>query len=451
MQVQKNILDWIESKQEEDIITEEIVISKLEKYYSEHFSYEYIPHYLHWTKDNYGVPMKIFHKRYDDEPIPIVWTENQNLSTIIVEYCRRQSAKRTYEDELRKLAEGNPYNNYYQLLSEIISHSEEFLLYDTRIATRIARKRESANVIKIFCKNCEIMENNQNCDWIWKQEFKIFPGGKNEIGTSEEFASRAKAQLQNTSVIFPYKFSNEVTNKNELLLEEHYKDLQMSLIYNDKLRILFNKDSQHNLKLFLYKDACKRLRSLYPELDGYNIEQREEYVYLIEKLTGINLAFTYTKYYTQIKKMLHGTMPNKMIEGVLLGILDDFIDMPNLLTRSQIVKEFMESILFFNDDIMKRLCYLKESTFKLSLQLNAKWKNFNERTNDTNLFYEIEGLSFDIQQKILDVRKSENPFLFIATNHIKRFVSKDFATVFRYTIKRLTSNYNINNQKNTII
>lgn len=444
MQIQENISHWIESKQEEDIIIEEVVFNKLKEYYSKHFSYTYIPHYLNWTKDKYGIPlMKLFFKQYEDEPLPIPWIKDPNLSKTILEYYRRQSAKRTYEEELLKLGEGNAYRNYYKLLSKLISLSKEFLLYDASVSFRFETKRKQNGFLKISSNGHQILENKMICDWIWNLHLKLFPGRNNELGTKRDFAKYAQRRLQDKSVIFPYTFAYEVTTNDELLLENYCKEFQISLIYNDKLRTLFKNNPEQDLGVFLYEDACTRIKPLFPELNIYDTEAREEYIYIIERLTGINLAFCYTKYYTRIKNMLYGTMPNEMIEGILLAILEDFIDMPNILTRTQILKEFMEPILFFDDDIMKRLCYMKESTFELNLQLNKTWKTSIQELFRQNIFNEFENIHSDIKQKIKDTAKNETPFIFIETTHNNELCPKDFSIVFRHTIKRLILNYSI--------
>lgn len=444
MNILGNITTWIDSHQEEDITIEEVVFQKLKKHYSKLFSYTYLPHYLNWTKDNCGIPlMKIFFKENEDESLPIPWAKEPILSKTIMEYSRRQSAKRTYEEELLKLGDGNPYRNYYKLLSDLIISSKEFLLYDAIVSSRFEKKRKQTNILKISSNGKQILENGLDCDWIWKLQLKLFPDRNNELGSDKEFATYARKRLQNKSVVFPYNFSYEVTTNDELLIENYCKELQMSLIYDDKLRTLFKNNPKQDLGVFLYENACKRTKPLFPNLKTYDIESREEYIYIIEKLTGINLAYCYTKYYTRIKEMLHGTMPNEMIEGILLSILEDFIDMPNILTRTQVVKEFMEPILFFNDDIMKRLCYLKESSFKLNLKLNNTWETSIQNLFKQDVLNELENLHFDMKDKIKNNAETETPFIFIETTHNNELCPKDFAIVFRHTIKRLILNYNI--------
>ena len=69
------------------------------------------------------------------------------------------------------------------------------------------------------------------------------------------------------------------------------------------------------------------------------------------------------------------------VEETLLFILDEINEMPNLIGRCSLVKEFMEPVLFWNEDIEKQLRIIGEILNSLKEIYKSIWQNFYKDKN----------------------------------------------------------------------
>lgn len=442
MNTQKLLNEWFNNNKSYQITVEHFIPSKLQTYWSHHCLNDInIPHYSNWSKENYGLMIKIFTPLDDEEYIPFAWTSKQPEEAI--EFYKRKNAQNVYGETLRKLGDGNLYDNYYRLLQHFICESIDFELYDIGVATRIFKKRAEKEKFRIYSDGFTIMDENGQYSFLYEGDNK-FHHGNEELGCTDiQLATFAQARIDDDSITIPYNFQYCVNEKNELLLEKNYKEIQKELLYNDKLRNYFKRYPQKNKRAYYYKEACGRIGMMYPDFNTYNCKLEEEYIYIIESLTGINLAFHYSKYYTQIKKLLSSQMPEEKISALLLWVLDEFIDMPIVFTRNQLLKEFMEPIVFFNDKIETGLCCAKKVLSSLNKDISIIWDDLFKSMNNQKWVEATKKIECNIKQQIQDNRDNEYPFLFVENDMLTEVNQEDFATVFQHIITKKTFNYNI--------
>ena len=445
--IQENFQNWLDNNFETDISIANHVFYKLENFYLSHRNHKRncIPHYYNWDKPNYGIPFPIFKK-----------SPNNSLhfqpELKDIHYYVKQHAKQVYEKEFYELSENTQHKTYYSLLTEILCDSPEMLLLDISIDYRCNKKQKSENFIRLYCDHNTIIEKTQNiekpCNWISRKNLRITYGELKKI-TTYDFTAFAQQRIKKENISFPYSFKYSATN-DELILGENYKEIQRELIYNDKLRNYFKTDFLSDDKAFFYEEACKRIKKMYPEpseFASYSISEQEEYVYIIEKITGINLAYCYTQYYSQIKKiLLDREISKERTEALLLWVLDEFIDFPNVLTRTQIVKEFMEPLLFLDENIEEKLCHIKEETRQLKIYLNLKWKAIYSSDDIDTICKNVVAMDFDIDDLIKYNKKDVFPVIFAKYICKNKIVTTDFAIVFRHILKKINLNNIINSK-----
>lgn len=443
MNTHKTLEEWFNNNKSNQITVEQIIPDKLQAYYSQQSLNDInIPHYSNWSKDNYGLMIKFFKPLDDEEYIPFAWTSTQPEEAI--DFYKRKNAQDVYGEKLRNLGNGNLYDNYYRLLQHFICESIDFELYDIVIASRIAKKREKNETFKIYSDGYSIMDENGQYSFLYEGDNK-FHHGNEELGCTDiQLATFAQARIDDDSITIPYNFQYCVNEQNELLLEKNYKEIQKELLYNDKLRNYFKRYPQKDNRAYYYKEACSRIGMMCPNFDTYNCKLEEEYIYIIESLTGINLAFHYTKYYTQIKKFLSSQMPEEKISALLLWVLDEFIDMPIVFTRNQLLKEFMEPIIFFNTEIETGLVCAKKILSNINKKNITTWNELFELMHTPKIFETTKKIKCNIEQQIQDNRDNKYPFLFIEKDIMVDVNQEDFATVFQHIITKKTFNYNIN-------
>lgn len=447
LHIQEELQNWLGNNFEEDISILNLVFSKLESFYSEHRNHKIkcIPHYYNWAKPNFGIPFPIFTKS-KNSPLPF------QANPRGIHYYIEQHAKQVYEKEFLELSEITPYKTYYSLLTEILCRSPEILLLDIYIDYRCNKKQKSENLIRLSCDHNTVIEKIQNtakpCHWISRKDLKITYGKLKKISTYD-FIAFAQQRLKKENISFPYDFRYSVTD-DELILGENYKEIQRELIYNDKLRNYFKINFQSDDKAFFYEEACKRIQKMYPEpseFSSYSISEQEEYVYIIEKITGINLAYCYTQYYSRIKKiLLDQELSKERIESLLLWVLDEFIDLPNVLTRTQIVKEFMEPLLFLDENTEEKLCHIKEEARQLKIYLNLKWKAIYSSASIDTIHKNVAAMDFDLDDLINYNNQEAFPIIYANYIYNSEINTTDFAIVFSHILKRVNFNYIINSK-----
>ena len=440
-QIENKIKRWIEDNEETEMVNlQELAYEKLQEYYklNRRDFVDRIPHYKSWEKPQYGVLFPIFTK-VENKITPFQYKERS------VDYYIKEYAKQVYEKEFFEVGKQNEYNTYYGLLREVLCELPEVILFDICIDYRCKTKRKQGKTIRLYYDDYMIQENGGECDWIHNSRHKVSYGNDAKYCTKEQFVDLAKKKAEEKSS-FPYEFDYKFIN-DELVLEENFKEIQRELIYNDKLKNYYKDEPNRDEKTYYYDEACGRIEKMYPEptvFSGMSVYEQEEYVYIIEKITGINLAYCYTHYFTKIKEKLLGeNVDGERAEAILLWVLDEFVDMPNVLARVQLVKEFMEPIIFLDKNVENKLCYLKEQLRKMKVSFNMQWGAIYSSSNIDNMMEFIEEIPFDMDDVIYYKETEKLPHIYAKYIYDDELGKGDFAIVFQHIIEKINFNYSI--------
>lgn len=100
----------------------------------------------------------------------------------------------------------------------------------------------------------------------------------------------------------------------------------------------------------------KNISKIQPEKDEIEgVEWETENIlfpYLIEYLTGVNLCMEYARYYDTIEeKSRNKNEDRKYLDRIFWYLCE----MPNVFSRFQIMKDFMDSVLLFDNEITEQL------------------------------------------------------------------------------------------------
>lgn len=353
-------------------------------------------------------------------------------------------AKTFYKKQADVIMQRLSVENYYKMLTQIIMKYSEYWLGDMEIAREFIEYRREVSPIRVAYKSGlekpYDIETGKVCTW--------FQWGINDILSSNvslsdktNYAKKAEKRIKDEKVFFPFKFNNYVDNEKAVIYEGMFLQLQSNMIYDDKLRNLFKEkdiasdvtldnfaDKLNNIKKspkYSYKNILTVLRRLENDPD---IGREDFFLYVVEKIFRINLLLVYDRYYEKIMD----TIPDKKARAAeiqLNSILKEFIQMPNVFSRVQIVKEFMEPVLYWEEvDTLEQLWQIREAAKKLKeyfIQIEE-----NMRENSTLYQRMVKELKEDC--RFQTVKHEGEPFLFVENSV---YTSKYFEKEYKYIMQ----------------
>ena len=152
--------------------------------------------------------------------------------------------------------------------------------------------------------------------------------------------------------------------------------IQLALLFYPEFRKRFLKTSKkgkHDLESII--EIIENIDSI---IGGGEIKEGGTdsilFPYLIEYAMGINLSLTYVKYY-QVFKEREGFGKNE--KEILFKIFDNFCEMPNVFSRIQILRDFLDSALMFNRDMEKQLTIIQNVTKELAFYFKEMGKEIS--------------------------------------------------------------------------
>ena len=72
------------------------------------------------------------------------------------------------------------------------------------------------------------------------------------------------------------------------------------------------------------------------------------------------------------------------VHELLLDVLNEFVEMPNVLQRRYILKELMEPVLYWKGDICKNLSYVANAAYLIKENYLEKWERMEEKEFKSN-------------------------------------------------------------------
>lgn len=285
--------------------------------------------------------------RSDGKPLRPLFTdlleETENFDK--EEYDRRERFK------INKQKINGDFAAYYRGIMERILEMPQYLEEDLNYIIL----QELSSMEKGKCKiNIGIFSK-------WEEDFYFlrFPqtASKDDKKNAENQLKKTKETLQEETG-FPIKFESYADDENKCLcLQETNIKIQLALLFYPEFRKRFLKG--RNMKRYNFHELCgiiKNIREIQPEKDEIEgVEWETEdilFPYLIEYLTGVNLCMEYATYYAAIE----GNSQNKNEARKYLDKIFGYLcEMPNAFSRFQIMKDFMDSVLLFDNEITEQL------------------------------------------------------------------------------------------------
>lgn len=152
--------------------------------------------------------------------------------------------------------------------------------------------------------------------------------------------------------------------------------IQLALLFYPEFRKRFLKASKKG------KHDIESIFEIIDNIDSITWEAGIEYEetdsilfpYLIEYAMGVNLSLSYMKYYQAFKEREEF---GKNEKEILLNIFGNFCVMPNVFSRIQIMRDFLDSVLMFNRDMEKQLTIVKNITKELAFYFREMGKELS--------------------------------------------------------------------------
>lgn len=275
--------------------------------------------------------------------------EKENLDE--EEYNRRKRFK------INKQKINGDFAAYYRGIMEKIMEMPQYLEEDLNYIIL----QEISSMEKGKCKiNIRIFSK-------WEEDFKFLKFAKIASKDDEKYADnqmkKTKEVLQEETE-FPIKFESSVDDKNKYLcLQKTNIKIQIALLFYPEFRKRFLKGK--NMKWYDFCELSKMVENIskiQPEEDEIKgVDWETENIlfpYLIEYLTGMNLCMEYARYYNTIE----GQSENKNEAREYLDKIFGYLcEMPNVFSRVQIMRDFMDSVLLFDNEITEQLVIIKNA------------------------------------------------------------------------------------------
>ena len=354
-------------------------------------------------------------------------------------------ARKFYKDIIMKSF--GDIDNYYDKIGQIILNRPQYFMFDMKICLECEQSRKEAKEVHLHFSRGEVREVGikEECQWLKDDECYKIKSDKDYGPEDKSFARFADKRINDASIVFPYCFRNKVINDREVVFESVFREIQREMIYSNKLRRLFNIEKiSLDSNVYQYLNVCERIFPMIPQqCIGDELDQ---YTCIIEHMTGINLSICYSYYYTKIMNHVKEKESQIKISHLLMCILYEFLEFPNVFTRVQIVREYMEPILFLNENIQEMLVIVGEKIEKLKGEYIKKWDEQFSLLNMEESKKMFNNKVQSVTRESIFENNKERVYKFQFADYKTAEIDENyFSCVCRNSIKRLIQNYIKNN------
>lgn len=261
------------------------------------------------------------------------------------------------------------FSNYYEDIAANIEKMPQFFKEDLNYILLQALASMTDNVCKIGDE--EFIELEEK-DFLKVPE----PTADNPEKYLQKLLKDIEGILKEP-VGFPVEFKSRIDKKEKCLcIAKANVKIQLALLFYPEFRKRFLKTSKkgkHDLESIF--EIIENIDSITWE-EGVKDEGSDSilFPYLIEYAMGINLSLSYAKYYQAFKDK-EGFGKNE--KEILLKIFDNFCEMPNVFSRIQIMRDFLDSVLMFNRDMEKQLTIIQNVTKELAIYFKEMGKEIS--------------------------------------------------------------------------
>lgn len=425
-----------------ELSMEQVVVQYMEKYYKKSVNGKnVVPHYIsrknekqkniskqrkQQKKSKIDKEYEFCFTRLDEiEEEYIQWSEREEtlentgkilkIKEVSIEESevRKQEQKRIFEKYYYAI--NNDFSSYYKSIQQTIISSSAFLRYDLPYILL-------QNLWLDISENCVL---NQEILSIWEQkyEFLDFPN----IVTRDTKKSNQKYfnyMKENSNIHFPYSYKFEENEQGEFYIQKANIEFQLALVFYNSFRKLYSTNGRKKYEFKEIEEIIENIEKILQDVEKSNEWRDAEekkiekmlFPYLIEQVLGVNLCCEFTRYYDEISKLDEF---DKEGANILKRIFASFCSMPNVFSRIQIVREFMEPVLFFGMDIKRQLIIIDKLVREMSKEYLGKieaikdiFKEF-EKNQKSQYFQVLQDQNDSIKFiKIIFCSKSKENYIF---------------------------------------
>ena len=323
---------------------------------------------------------------------------------ILIDQCVREY----YLKNIRKGEDEETFYKYFVVIKDALLEIDELWKNDYLCYLKWSKERNKFIEIQFDGESYWVIDGNEPSEIFeyseWMKSKCKFPEDYSEY-ESERFIKWAEKRIKSAQKIFPIKFRYSINHENNTLrLEDVCKFIQLESLFNPSILRLYkvkNKDTSEKKlserkdsylgKQYTYLEMKKRLEEI-----GKNncIDQEDIYGMLVEKMTGGLLCDNFLYYYNEIyyhleRYNLPDGVDHLYVHELLLDVLNEFVEMPNVLQRRYILKELMEPVLYWKGDICKNLSYVANAAYLIKENYLEKWERMEEKEfkSNTKLLY----------------------------------------------------------------
>ena len=367
-----------------------------------------IPHYSIMANPDLQIKPLIFGRlsERDMEKVRL------HIFTQEVKAMNAQWIREYYLKCISKEGKDDPFQNYFTVIKDALLEIDELWLYDYLCYLKWSGKRNKFIEIQFDGEEYGILSKNKSLE-----HFKYSEWMKSNCKVPEDyftdesecFVKWIEKKIKYAHTVFPIKFRYSINYEtNTLRLEDECKLIQLESLINTSILNLYKVHKKEKYEENIRKREIRNLGKQYNFLEvksrfkemideeKYGDQDKEIYGFLFEKMTGRLLCEEFLRYYDEIYNnfegydLPHGT-DKLYVHKLLIDVLDEFIGMPNVIRRRYILKELMETVLYWKGDICKKLVHVANMAYYIKKKYLEEWEKIEEENIDLN---EVEELLY---------------------------------------------------------
>lgn len=271
---------------------------------------------------------------------------------------RKQEQKRTCEKYYSAI--NNDFRSYYKSIQQTIMSSSAFVKHDLRYLL--------LQTLWLDISGNRVIDSEILSIWEQKYEFLDFP---NLASRDAEKSNRKyfNYMKKKSNIPFPYSYKFGENKDGTFCMQKANSGFQLALIFYNPFRKLYLTGERKEYEFEEIEKIIKNTKKIVQDDEADNEKEEwqkwqndEEkkienmlFPYLIEQVFGINLCCEFTRYYETISKLDEF---DEEVADILNHIFCSLCSMPNVFSRIQILREFMESVMLFEMDIKRQLAII---------------------------------------------------------------------------------------------
>lgn len=306
-----------------------------------------LPHHYYWEKE------KISYAFTNIGEIDEKYIHRKDNLTVEVDEEQRKKQER--ERNVRSYCNviNNDFNSYYTGIAEAIEGSSAFFEEDLKYIM--------LNAVNSYNERMYELNEEEIIELEDKYDFLHFPEATTKKQEKyQEILIQYLGKLLAENVKFPLNYKSFVdTDEKCIRIRETNNNFLLSFLFYPEFRSLYKKKNPNcNIK-----NIWKIIDNIHT-IDTMSETDSTLFPFMAERLTGVNLCMQFSKYYNLLSQE-EVFKYNKDIECLLIRIFNLFLKMPNIFSRIQIMREFMEPVIFFNRETEKQLILINNLVSRL--------------------------------------------------------------------------------------